>query len=171
MHNGKGPCPGKGHGPFHPEIIVLTLFGFQTGIPKTFHLIPRLGEEGIPILRRVPPFQHLLKHPIGIPATSMRSFGSRIIDPRVHDDPAFLMKSEEQPVLLEERGPEPMFAFSAQGSPLAVLGPIGILGDHLECQFEDRCEAFGGVLVTIGGRMSGPQGSDLLNKRFELIEK
>lgn len=57
------------------------------------------------------------------------------------------MEPEEQPVLLEVLGPEPVFVLVAERVAPAVLGPGGILGNHLERQPGDGRQLLGGSFL------------------------
>ena len=61
----------------------------------------------------MPAFQHLAKHPVGVVAAFVGAFGVFVIHPGVDDHLARGVVAEEQLVVLEELGPEPVLVIVA----------------------------------------------------------
>ena len=72
----------------------------------------------------------------------------------VHNDPARLMVTEEEPVLLEEPGAKPVLAVIAKGRALPILGARGILRNQLEGERGDCSQPLSGVFPGIANRVS-----------------
>ena len=68
----------------------------------------------------MPLFQHLAEHPVGVVPAFTGSLGVHIVHPGKDDDPAFLMKSEEQAVRLEELGTEPVLVLVTECTALPL---------------------------------------------------
>ena len=109
----------------------------------------------------MPAVQHLAEHPVGVVAALVGALGALVVDPGEHDHLGGRVVAEEQPVLLEELGPEPVPVLVAQGVALAVFRPCRVLRDDLEGQLPDRRQSLGGVLLQITGGIFAPQGFNL----------
>ena len=81
-----------------------------------------LGQQLVPVVRRVAGFQHL---------------ADLVIDPGEHDQLARCVIAEEEPVLLEELRPQPVLVIVAQLGALAVLRAGRVLRDDVEGQLDD----------------------------------
>ena len=106
--------------------------------PLRFFL--HLRQEPIPVIRRMPAFQHLAKHPVGVVAAFVGAFGVFVIHPSVDNHLARGVVPEEQSVLLEELGPEPVLVIVTSRPTLAVLRSRRIVRDYIERQFGDRSQ-------------------------------
>lgn len=68
----------------------------------------------------------------GLHSARISASGVIVVDPRVHDHPARGVIAKEQPVLLEEPGPEPMLVFVTEPPTLAVLRSRRVLRHDIE---------------------------------------
>ncbi len=116
-------------------------------------------------------FQHLAKHPVGVVAAFVGAFRIFVIHPCVDDHLAWGVVAEEQSVLLEELGPEPVLVIVTERPTLAVLRSRRILRDDIERQFGDRGQPLAGVLFYVPGRVLLLQGLDLPRQRFDLRQE
>ena len=92
-----------------------------------------------------------------------------VVDPDIDDGLAGGVEAEEQPVLLEELGAEPVFVAVAEGVALAVFGAGGVLRDDLKRELPDGGEAFGGVLLQVSLGVFALEFGDLGCERVELL--
>src|SRR5690606_19921695 len=79
--------------------------------------------------------------------------------------------AEEQPVLLEELGPEPVLVLVPERVALAVLRPRGVLRDHVERQLGDGRQALGGILLGVADRVLALKRLDLRGQGVKLVEE
>ena len=81
-----------------------------------------LGQQLVPFVRRVAALQHL---------------AVLVIDPGEHDQLARCVIAEEEPVLLEELRPQPVFVIVAQRGAMAELRSGRVLRNDVEGQLDD----------------------------------
>ena len=87
-----------------------------------------------------PAFQHLAKHRVGVVAAFVGAFGVFVIHSGADNHLARGVVPEEQSVLLEELGPEPVLVIVTSRPTLAVLRSRRIVRDYIERQFGDRSQ-------------------------------
>jgi len=71
------------------------------------------GQQLVPGRRWVAAVEHAAEHPAGIVGASVCPLGVLVVDPGKYDHLGLRVEPEEQPVLLEELGPEPMLVLVA----------------------------------------------------------
>lgn len=116
-------------------------------------------------------FQHLAEHPVGIGAALVSALGVLVIHPCVDDHFAGRVVAEEQPVLLEELGAEPVLMVFAERVALPVFGSRRILWNHLKRQLGNRCQSLGGALLGESNRVFLLEPFDLPSDCFKLDEE
>jgi len=115
--------------------------------------------------------QHLSEHLVSVCIALIGALGVLVVDPAQHDYLAGRVEPEEQPVLLEEFGPEPVLVFVAKRVALPVFGPCRVLGDRIERQVDDGREPLGGILFCIALRVFCAQAGYLLEQFLVLVKK
>ena len=76
-----------------------------------------------------------------------------------------------QAVLLKELGTAPMPVRTPQGGSLLKLPAGRILGDVMEHQTGDGCQAFAGVLSAVALRILAAEGFHLVDQGVQMIQK
>src|SRR3972149_5035352 len=90
--------------------------------PQAVRFALRQCKQVLPVVRRMPALQHLLEDSVRIVRTLIGTFRVLVVHPSVHDDPARLMVTEEESVLLKELGAKPVLAVIAKGRALPIFG-------------------------------------------------
>ena len=93
--------------------------------------------------------EHLAEDTISIIAALIGSLGVFIIHPRQHYHLAWFVVTEEQPILLEELGPEPVLVASTQCAALPILRFAWILRNDVESQAGDCSQALAGIFLLV----------------------
>lgn len=125
---------GKPHGrcfrPFKPH-------GGNTGnrLLQPPALGARLGEQLVPVIRRMTSFQHLAEHPAGVVAALVGAFGVAVVDPGEHDHLAWRVVAKEQSALLKEFGAKPVLVLFTERTALPVLRSCRVLRRSPTCDF------------------------------------
>jgi hypothetical protein len=81
------------------------------------------------------------------------------------------VEPEEQPVLPEELGSEPVLVLVAWRVALAVRRPGGPLRNHLEGQLGNGGRALGGVPLGVAGRVLALEPFDLGSQGLDLVKE
>jgi len=137
---------------------------------------PRLARAqgclGVAQRRDVEQHAHHAQRPGVVEHTQQQgALGVFVIHPGVDDHLARGVVAEEQSVLLEELGPEPVLVIVTERPTLAVLRSRRILRDDIERQLGDRGQPLAGVLFYVPGRVLLLQGLDLPHQRFNLRQE
>src|SRR5450755_768979 len=101
--------------------------------------------------------EHAAERAIGVRIAFIRALCIFVVDPGVDDDAALAVIAKEQPILLEELRPEPVFVFVAESCTLSILWSRRVLWDDLESELYDGGKPFRRVLAAISFGVLGAQ--------------
>lgn len=134
-------------------------------------LQPGSGQQLVPVIWRMTALQHLAKHPVCVFAALISALGVLIVDPREDDHLAGCVVTEEEPVLLEELCPVPVFQIAAKGVALAVFRMGWVFRDDVESELGNSSQSLAEILPHIPGWLFFLQGVYLLRQRLNLREE
>src|SRR6056297_2381708 len=128
-------------------------------------------QERIEIVRWISIFQHPFEGRVGIRLAAIGAQGLVVVHPGHHDDLRIAVEPVEQPILLEEFRPEPVFAVIAECTALPEGGGTRICRYGLGDQLEDGGQPFRGIFLAPSLRIACLTRFNFLDQPFELVQK
>ncbi|VVE50720.1 hypothetical protein PCE31106_04645 [Pandoraea cepalis] len=130
-----------------------------------------LGQQLVPVIRRMTTLQHFAEHPAGIVNALIGALGVLVVDPSEHDHLARCVVAEEELVLLKELGPEPVLVVAAEGVALPAFRPWRVFRDDVERQLCYRSQSLASVLLYVPDWVLLLEGLDLPGKSIKLSQE